>query len=672
MSIRAQLTGWVRVVAVVASAVMVAGLVVGTPSQASATVMPSLSVSASAGQVATVVSVRFGPANNGCGGVIFEPASGSSRGSVMLPFIGDHGTEYFVIPRSLGPYSPVTPGNYKFSLTCDTTNNPATAITVSVPFTVTSAPSRPFVGIAASAGGRGYWLAEVDGGVINHGHAPSYGSLPREGIVPASPIVAIAATPSASGYWLVSADGAVYAFGSAKLYGSIQGKPLNQPVVGIAVTSTGKGYWEVASDGAIFPFGDARAYGSMAGRHLNRPVVGMAVASNGKGYWEVASDGGIFTFGSARFHGSMGGHFLNQPIVGMSARRGDGYWEVAADGGVFAFAAAYAGSTGDRHLNAPITAMNPAPGGGYRLLATDGGVFGFGGVPFYGSGANPPVLPAGTAFIGVDGNTGVAFALDPEGRALHALFSVSVTHHRPRVAQFHLTPDRQALWFATDPTGPRLCSTIAQRNLASGGVHASYGGTWIALSPDGTRLAFTGCQLHDPTVTIVDLRTDHRWTARAPATSLPDTPVGFITWTPNGRTLLAEYLDAPSGGWKISTLTPKPISGVGVGVIPWGPTVINLADEARLTTTPNALYVAAGTIQNKFSIDTYNWTNYHRISHTPIALDPIEVVVRAGHTYFVGGPFTGGSSINTGFYRLETNGTTTELRHGIGEIAVIP
>jgi hypothetical protein len=368
---------------------MVAGVVVSTTALAGATVPPSLSVSPGAGPVGSIVTLRFGPAGNGCAGPEFQTAAGLSGGFATVPFIGDHGSEDFVIPTVLGgpsarPNAPVAPGSYRFVMTCDTTNNPATAITVSVPFTVTAARSSRFVGVAATADGKGYWLAQAGGGVFSYGDARFAGSLPGKGIVPATEIVGIAATKGGNGYRLVDAGGAVFGFGDAHVFG-VQHEPLSVPIVGIASTS-GNGYWLVASDGSVFSFGDARSYGSVH-RPLNQPIVGIAPTSEGKGYWLVASDGGVFSFGDARFYGSMGAHALHQPVVGISADLSTGgYWEVAADGGVFAFHAPFFGSTGNIPLNQPIAAMSSTPRGrGYRFIATDGGVFDFGDAHFYGS-----------------------------------------------------------------------------------------------------------------------------------------------------------------------------------------------------------------------------------------------------------------------------------------------
>ena len=204
-------------------------------------------------------------------------------------------------------------------------------------------------------------------------------------------VVGIAASAGATGYWVAAADGAVSAHGSAPGVGSMAGRALAAPIRHIVATADGQGYWLVAGDGGIFAFGDAAFFGSMGGQHLNAPVVGAESASTDPmgGYWLVASDGGIFAFGAASFRGSMGGQRLNEPIVGMAANAdgaGGGYWEVASDGGIFAFAAPFHGSTGALALVAPITAMALDPGtGGYWLVAADGGVFAF-AAPFYGAG----------------------------------------------------------------------------------------------------------------------------------------------------------------------------------------------------------------------------------------------------------------------------------------------
>src|SRR5258708_696372 len=56
------------------------------------------------------------------------------------------------------------------------------------------------------------------------------------------PFVGIASTPRGNGYWLAAADGGVFPFGDAKYYGSMGKHRLSAPIVGIATTPSGKGY----------------------------------------------------------------------------------------------------------------------------------------------------------------------------------------------------------------------------------------------------------------------------------------------------------------------------------------------------------------------------------------------------------------------------------------------
>ena len=254
-------------------------------------------------------------------------------------------------------------------------------------FVPTPPPSpTPIVGIAASSGDRGYWVAESDGTVSSHGAAGSYGSMAGRSL--ASPIMHIVGTPSGDGFWLVAADGGIFSFGDAGYYGSMGGQSLNAPVVDMTPTSDGKGYWLVASDGGIFAFGDAAFHGSKGGLPLNAPVVGLAGDASGNGYWLVGSDGGIFAYGDAAFHGSTGGTSLNAPVVGMATDcSGNGYWLVGRDGGIFAFGnARFRGSAGALPLQAPVVGMAADRAtNGYWLVASDGGVFAY-DAPFAGAG----------------------------------------------------------------------------------------------------------------------------------------------------------------------------------------------------------------------------------------------------------------------------------------------
>ena len=243
----------------------------------------------------------------------------------------------------------------------------------------------PFVAMATTPAGDGYWEAASDGGVFTFGSAGFHGSMggrPLNG-----PVVGMASTPDGGGYWLVGADGGVFAFGDAGFYGSAGNVRLTRPIVAMAATADGKGYWLVAGDGGVFSYGDARFQGSMGGRRLNQPVVAMAADQATGGYWLVAADGGIFSF-DAPFLGSTGNVRLNRPVVGMAAARdGSGYRLVASDGGIFCFGAPFEGSTGSVHLNQPVVGMAAHGSTGYWMVASDGGVFTFGGAGFFGSDA---------------------------------------------------------------------------------------------------------------------------------------------------------------------------------------------------------------------------------------------------------------------------------------------
>ena len=240
---------------------------------------------------------------------------------------------------------------------------------------------RSVVGMAASADGRGYWVATSDGAVRNFGDAAYLG----EPAQPPAPVVAVAGSPDGGGYWLTTADGAVYGYGDATLHGDLHNVHLASPVAGMAADDATGGYWLLGRDGGVFSF-DAPFYGSTGGIRLAAPAVGMVAPPEGRGYWFVASDGGIFAYGHAPFEGSMGGRPLTRPVVGMTvdARTG-GYWLDASDGGIFAFNAPFYGSTGGVRLSAPCVSMAATPdGSGYWLVASDGGVFAF-RAPFEGS-----------------------------------------------------------------------------------------------------------------------------------------------------------------------------------------------------------------------------------------------------------------------------------------------
>jgi hypothetical protein len=360
-------------VAVVGAATLVATQT-GAGATVTSTVAPTLSVSPASGPVGSLVTVVSSfPADDGCGLVTFQPPSpGSGTDVTLLPSISP-GSQRFVVPSGFGgvttpPGSAVSPGRYLFSLSCDTSNLPATGITVSVPFTVTTPPPSRFVGMTVTNDHKGYWLAQAGGGVFSYGDAVFHGSLPGEHITPAAPIVGIAATPTGKGYWLLGADGGVFAFGDAAFKGSGPGASTlgsalsDEPFVAFGATPDGGGYDEVGVEGNGLAFGDATTSGggSLAiGVTPRATVSALAVSPTGTGAWFVGRDGGVFTVaapgGSAPgFFGSLPGEHVVPvaPVVGMAATAtGKGYWLLGADGGVFTFGdAAFFGSAGSSGL----------------------------------------------------------------------------------------------------------------------------------------------------------------------------------------------------------------------------------------------------------------------------------------------------------------------------------
>jgi len=159
--------------------------------------------------------------------------------------------------------------------------------------------------------------------VVAFGAAPAVG--PPAGAPTNGAVAGLAPTPTGRGYWLADTDGGVFAFGDAGFLGSLGGMGLDQPVVGMAATPDGRGYWLVAADGGVFTFGAAGFLGSAGGIRLAQAVEAIAASPDGRGYWMVAEDGGVFAFGEARFFGSAAGRAGWYRLI--SARpEGDGYW----------------------------------------------------------------------------------------------------------------------------------------------------------------------------------------------------------------------------------------------------------------------------------------------------------------------------------------------------------
>ncbi len=255
--------------------------------------------------------------------------------------------------------------------------------------------------LVAAVGGIAGHSGSAQASVASGNTVTAFGGAPAltAPVSPATPFVGIAPTPSGHGYWVAAQDGGVFAYGDAVFHGSAGSTALNQPIVGIAATPTGKGYWLAGRDGGVFTFGDAAFFGSAGATPLNQPIVGIASAPGGLGYWLVARDGGVFAFGRAPFLGSVAKLGIGTEVVGISSTlTHDGYWLVAADGGVFSFGDAT--FEGSEALSNVHDAVALAPGRtGYWIARRNGSVQGFHtGADGVGVGA---LAAPGTATVGI-------------------------------------------------------------------------------------------------------------------------------------------------------------------------------------------------------------------------------------------------------------------------------
>ena len=220
--------------------------------------------------------------------------------------------------------------------------------------------------IAATAGGKGYYVVGAGGGVFAFGDARFYGSVPGLG-KRVSNIVAIAVTSGDKGYYLLGSDGGIFTFGDARFYGSLPGIGVRtQHVVGMVAYPASTGYLLVSRDGGVFTFGNARFYGSLPGINIRTTSIrGILPASAGTGYILVGSDGGVFNFGTGvRFYGSLPGIGVKvSNIVGIALTQDeDGYYMAGSDGKVYGFGSAkVAPAPGGLQSNLPLAAIAGIP-----------------------------------------------------------------------------------------------------------------------------------------------------------------------------------------------------------------------------------------------------------------------------------------------------------------------
>lgn len=115
---------------------------------------------------------------------------------------------------------------------------------------------------ALTAGRRGYYALQADGGVFCYDGAQYFGSIPqlklklRPGVNHA---VDILPHPNGKGYWILTYDGGIFTFGKIPFMGSYRTLPEKWRVgarrfVGGSVVNGGKGYWIFANDKAIYRF----------------------------------------------------------------------------------------------------------------------------------------------------------------------------------------------------------------------------------------------------------------------------------------------------------------------------------------------------------------------------------------------------------------------------------
>ena len=169
-------------------------------------------------------------------------------------------------------------------------------------------------GMAASADGRGYWVATTGGSVFAYGDARRL-PAPRVRV----PVKGIVSSPR-GGYWLYSASGNVYPTRGTPWYGSPASRGFRSSrgsrVAGMAATPDGRGYWLVTNTGRMYAFGDARRVWV---RYRGSSVAGIVAAP--RGYWLYTAQGGVLASPGTTVYGSPAGSRYR----GSSRRRDDGH-----------------------------------------------------------------------------------------------------------------------------------------------------------------------------------------------------------------------------------------------------------------------------------------------------------------------------------------------------------
>ncbi len=124
-------------------------------------------------------------------------------------------------------------------------------------------------------------------------------------LVLAAPAVGMAASAGGNGYWLVASDGGIFSFGAAQFYGSASGLHLTGRMIGINPVPAGGGYWMADSLGQVLEFGAASYYGSASPSVLQvgdsiSSTLGIDLATAGVPHGVSYFDKGILGCGIAQ------------------------------------------------------------------------------------------------------------------------------------------------------------------------------------------------------------------------------------------------------------------------------------------------------------------------------------------------------------------------------------
>lgn len=140
----------------------------------------------------------------------------------------------------------------------------------------------------------GLWLLTRAGNVRALGTTHTYGSGPKKG----RPFVAMAPTRDGHGYWLLSASGALWAFGNARHLRGAHASRRSGRFVAMAATPDGRGCWLLSSRGTVVARGDAHTYRPRPhGYSPAGPYVGLVPSANGRGYTLLTASGRLVAFG---------------------------------------------------------------------------------------------------------------------------------------------------------------------------------------------------------------------------------------------------------------------------------------------------------------------------------------------------------------------------------------